>query len=206
MLQFITMFLSWKENSKKGLRYEETIYSQSQELSCDPEQTEFRRGKGSTEISHDEGQNEREPNTVSYWRRLCWLSALTTPRNQPPSSSSSNLDWNSCFQEESFSVWQLFPEIWIMWRWNFPFLILSPQMPLLAVWHVQILNRKNNAITSHWGHQNKKFSEKLRYPFLYKTSIRKKMHTYEVWSWIFEVCTPGKYFVDSLQRSSTNLK
>lgn len=100
MLQFITMFLSWKGNSKKGLRYEETIYSQSQELSCDPEQTEFRHGKGSTEISHDEGQNEREPNTVSDWRRLCWLSALTTPRNQPPSSSSSNLDWNSCFQEE----------------------------------------------------------------------------------------------------------
>lgn len=65
MLQFITMFLSWKENSKKGLKYEETIYSQSQKLSYDPEQTEFRRGKGSTEISHDEGQTEREPKAVS---------------------------------------------------------------------------------------------------------------------------------------------
>lgn len=86
MLQPISMFLSWKENSKKAMSYQETIYSQSRELSYDPEQTEFQRGKGSTAISPNEGRTEREPRTVFDGRKLYWLSELTTPRNQPPPS------------------------------------------------------------------------------------------------------------------------
>ena len=54
--------------------------------------------------------------------------------------------------------------------------------------------------------QTRGYFKKLRYIFFCHTSIRKKVHTNKAWSWIFEVWTPGRYFVDSLQMGPTNLK
>lgn len=58
MLQFITMFLSWKENSKKCLRLSGNHLCSELRTLLWPEQTAFWNGKWGTEMSQDEGRNK----------------------------------------------------------------------------------------------------------------------------------------------------
>lgn len=119
------------------------------------------------ETSQDEWQSKRKPRgqgstyeaegtlvdqTCSDWRKLCWLSTLsnsklTNHHCMYHQLSSSPLDWNSCYREETSSVWQLLPENQSCEGEIYPFLF--SQLKHLDQPFDMILNRKNNGIISH---------------------------------------------------------